>query len=77
MSTPTLTQMDNTISHLSLSEQIWLMERLVQRIKENAVSQTDLFEDELVAMANDPDIQRELHAIENDFALTEADGLTE
>ncbi len=33
-------------------------------------------ESELAAMAADPDIQREIATIEDEFAETEADGLT-
>jgi hypothetical protein len=33
------------------------------------------FEAELAAMANDPEIQSELQMIEDEFAVTEADGL--
>jgi hypothetical protein len=32
-------------------------------------------EDELIAMANDPEIRRELKQIDEEFACTEADGL--
>jgi hypothetical protein len=72
---PTLIQMEDRISRLSLSEQIWLMERLVQSIKENTLSQESQFENDLIAMANDPQIQSELQEIERDFAFAEADGL--
>lgn len=75
MRTPILSQMEDSISRLSLSEQLWLMERLVQRIKENTVNQKSQFESDLIAMADDPQIQRELREIEEEFAFVEADGL--
>jgi hypothetical protein len=34
-------------------------------------------EDELAAMANDPDIQREIEQIQAEFEVTENDGLTD
>jgi hypothetical protein len=75
MNMPILTQMENNIGRLSLAEQLWLMERLVQRIKENTINEKSRFESDLVAMANDPQIQRELREIEEEFAFAESDGL--
>ena len=75
MNMPVLSQMEERISRLSLDEQLWLMERLVQRIKENTVNQKSQFENDLIAMANDPEIQSELREIEKEFAFAEADGL--
>jgi hypothetical protein len=45
------------------------MERLVQRIKENTVNRRSQFENDLIAMANDPEIQSELREIEKEFAF--------
>ncbi len=75
MNMPILTEMENNIRRLSLAEQLWLMERLVQRIKENTINERSRFESDLIAMANDPQIQRELREIEEEFAFAEADGL--
>jgi hypothetical protein len=75
MNMPILTEMEDNIRHLSLAEQLWLMERLVQRIKENTINEKSRFESDLIAMANDPQIQRELREIEEEFAFAEADGL--
>lgn len=75
MNMPILSQMESNISRLSLAEQLWLMERLVQRIKENTISQSSQFESDLSAMADDPQIQSELRHIEAEFAFAEADGL--
>ena len=63
MNMPILTQMENNISRLSLAEQLWLMERLVQGIKENTINEKSQFESDLVAMSNDPQIQRELREL--------------
>jgi hypothetical protein len=75
MNMPILTEMEDNIRRLSLAEQLWLMERLVQRIKENTISEKSRFESDLIAMANDPQIQRELREIEEEFAFAKADGL--
>ena len=75
MNMPSLSQMEDRISHLSLAEQLWLMERLVQQIREKTVNTKSQFESDLMAMANDPQIQNELRQIEEELAFTEADGL--
>ena len=75
MNMPVLSQMEDSISRLSLAEQLWLMERLVQRIKEKTTNQKSQFEQDLITMANDPQIQRELQQIEEEFAFAQADGL--
>ena len=75
MNMPILSQMEDRIRHLSLAEQLWLMERLVQRIRERTTNSKSLFESDLLAMANDPQIQNELQLIEEEFAFAEADGL--
>ena len=76
MGTTTLSQIENSISQLSLDEQLWLMERLIKSIRENAMSDArNTMEDQLAAMANDSEIQKELQAIETEFSITEADGL--
>ncbi len=75
MNMPILSQMENSISQLSLAEQLWLIERLVQRIRGNTISQQSQFENDLVAMADDPQIQNELRQIEEEFTFAEADGL--
>ncbi len=69
-----LSQLEENIYELSLDEQLWLIERLVQHIR-NAVAVKDNIETQLMAMANDPEIQNELRIIEKEFAVAEADGL--
>jgi hypothetical protein len=70
MNMPVLSQMEDCISHLSLAEQLWLMERLVQRIREKTINTKGQFESDLIAMANDPQIQNELQQIEEEFAFS-------
>ena len=69
-----LSQIEENIYELSLDEQLWLIERLAQHIR-NTIEEKDNLESQLVTMANDPEIQNELQLIETEFAVTEADGL--
>ena len=71
MNIPILSQMEDRIGRLSLDEQLWLMERLVQGIKENTTNRRSQFENDLIAMANDPEVQSELREIEKEFAFAE------
>jgi hypothetical protein len=54
-------------------------ERLVRRLREDSKNQNsfdrEFFDNELIAMANDPEIQAELKQIDQEFAVTETDGL--
>ena len=69
-----LSQIEERITQLPIDEQLWLIERVAQRLRESMRNQR-AFEAQLVAMATDPDIQREIHQIAEEFAVTEADGL--
>jgi hypothetical protein len=80
MISPTLLEIDRSIRALSLEEQMWLLERLVRHLREK--TQTDAFpfnsqdmEEDLAAMATDPDIQAEIAAIDEEFTVAEMDGL--
>jgi len=70
-----LSQLAAAIDELSLSEQLWLMERLVQRIRKRSVPCLTLNDDEFERMARDPGILRELKEIETEFEVAEFDGL--
>lgn len=75
MAIPTFERIEADIDQLSLSEQLCLMESLVQRIRERTLRTPFVQESDLVTMANDPAIQRELQQINAEFASTETDGL--
>jgi len=75
MNTSVLTEIERKIYQLSPAEQLWLIERLAHRLRESSMPDQRALERELSAMASDPDIQRELRAIEVEFAATESDGL--
>jgi hypothetical protein len=70
-----LQELENRIAQLSRDEQLWLIERLAHRLRLAPSTADTTLEDDLAAMAADPDIQRELRAIEQEFAGTEGDGL--
>lgn len=80
MISPTLLEIDRSIRALSVEEQMWLLERLVRHLRKK--THTDAFplnsqdmEEDLAAMASDPDIQAEIAAIDEEFAVAEMDGL--
>ena len=75
MNASMLSKIEDIFNQLSITEQLWLIQKLVQRIRENMAHKEDLFEAQLAAMAADPEIQNELQQIEQEFAFTETDGL--
>jgi hypothetical protein len=75
MNTAALEKIEAQILQLGLNEQLELIEFLARRVRENAQKPSDNLENELSEMANDPEIQRELREIENEFAGTLLDGL--
>jgi len=69
-----LSEIEAHIDKLSVAEQLALLEYVAQRLRKNLGAQSNL-ENELALMAADPDIQRELREINEEFASMEADGL--
>ncbi|NJP10095.1 MAG: hypothetical protein HC866_11960 [Leptolyngbyaceae cyanobacterium RU_5_1] len=68
MATKHLLELERAIHKLSVKEKLWLLERIARQLREpDAV--------ELSAMASDPEIQAEIRAINQGFAMTEMDGL--
>ncbi|MGH2412447.1 MAG: hypothetical protein ACRDEA_01880 [Microcystaceae cyanobacterium] len=77
-----LLEIEHSIRSLSLEEQQWLLERIRRQIQERTqtadkFSDTDYLEEQIKAMADDPDIQAEIAAINQEFAITEMDGLSD
>ena len=71
-----LTELEKNICRLSLDEQLLLIERVSHRIRTDISDKTDTDIDaQLSKMATDPEIQKELQAIEHEFSATEQDGL--
>ena len=79
MSSAVLSEIEKTVSHLPPNEQLWLIEQLVHHLREDLLKSDDVeqatFERELAAMAADSEIQNELKKIDQEFVVTEADGL--
>jgi hypothetical protein len=81
MMSPNLLEIERSIRALSLEEQQWLLDRLTRQVRERTHT-ADKFADaaymeaQIRAMANDPDIQAEIAAINEEFAVTEMDGLS-
>ena len=71
MTIPTLERIEADIAQLSLAEQLWLMERLAHRIRQQTLRPLIVQESDLAAMAADPAIQHELQQIDAEFAVTE------
>ena len=79
MSSAVLSEIEKTVSHLPPNEQLRLIEQLVHHLREDLLKSDDVeqatFERELAAMAADSEIQNELKKIDQEFVVTEADGL--
>ena len=74
MNLAALSQIEERIAQLSLVEQLWLIERLAQRLRDTLGAQST-GDQQLAAMAADREIQQELRSIEEEFAHAAADGL--
>lgn len=81
MISPNLLEIERSIRALSLEEQLWLLERIARQVREqtpikNKLADAKYMEKQLAAMANDPNIQAEIAAINEEFAVTGIDGLS-
>jgi len=66
-----LVEIERQLQQLSSDEQLWLIERLVQALRRHyAPTQAD-WAGQLAAMAADPEIQRELRQIDDEFGPLE------
>ena len=70
-----LSQIEDSFSQLSPSEQVKLIERLVHYVHQHTFNEEKDLDRQLGLMAADPQIQSELQSIEREFAYAEADGL--
>ena len=74
-----LSDLEERISLLSRHEQLWLIEKLVRRLRADAGNgnsmKTSALDDQLALMASDPEMQAELKQIDEEFRATEMDGL--
>lgn len=75
MSVSSLIQIEETIRRLSLPEQLHLLEWLARSVRQHAQVGESVRINQLAMMAADPDIQRELRQMADEFVVTESDGL--
>ena len=75
MNSSTLSEIEKKINQLSREEQLWLIERLAYSLRKSTIKDQSILEYQLAAMADDPEIQNELKKIDEEFALTEPNGL--
>ena len=66
-------EIEKEIECLPFDEQLFLIEKLVHKLRK--VRENQDFEKQLELMAKDPQIQKELNNINAEFADTEGDGL--
>ncbi|GAX37930.1 MULTISPECIES: hypothetical protein [Cyanophyceae] len=82
MMSSNLREIERDLSGLSLEELEWLLERIQKQMKEKQQT-SDRFinlkymQEQLAAMAIDPDIQTEISNINQEFIVTEMDGLSQ
>jgi hypothetical protein len=62
----TLARLEADIDTLTFSEQIWLLERLAQRLRQQTID-PELADRQLEAMAADPAIQHAIREIDDEF----------
>lgn len=79
MISQTLLELERSICSLSIEEQLWLLERIARQVRErtytaNKFGDVKYMEEQIAAMANDPDIQVEIAAINQQFIVAEMDG---
>jgi hypothetical protein len=70
-----LDDIEKRIEKLTQEEQLYLIERLAQRLRRGPAKRNPLRPENLAEMAADPQIQAELRKIDEEFRGTEADGL--
>jgi len=73
---PIVQKLEREIAALSFDEKLWLLAQIAQQIQPTSRRKHLIDPDtDLLDMANDPEIQRELAAIDLEFAITHMDGL--
>jgi len=77
MDEATVSRIEAEFRRLSHAEQAQLLTRLQSQLASSPVTKTEDVETQLVAMAADPDIRRELHEIEVEFGTADSDGLVD
>jgi hypothetical protein len=75
MATSVCHEIESQFAQLPMETQLSLLERLVHRVRAGVDARHDSWESELSAMAADPEVQKELSRIHDEFDSAEADGL--
>jgi hypothetical protein len=80
MVSPHLLEIERDLGNLSLEELEWLLERIQNKVQQKQQKSYNLTNQEymnaqLAVMASDVDIQTEINAINQEFIVTEMDGL--
>jgi uncharacterized protein (UPF0335 family) len=80
MNSPHLIKIEHDLRVLSLEELEWLLERIEKQVQEkkqilNKFNDVKYMNEQLVAMASDFNIQTEITTINNEFSITQMDGL--
>ncbi len=70
-----VSQIEKNIGRLPRKDQLFLIERIIQRLRQKDRSEENNIEKQLTLMASDPNIQEELKEINREFAAAETDGL--
>jgi hypothetical protein len=77
MDETTVARIEAEFRRLSHAEQAQLLKRLQSQLGPSPVTKTEDVETQLAAMAADPNIRREIHAIVVDFGTADSDGLVD
>ncbi|MCC5621297.1 hypothetical protein [Nostoc sp. CHAB 5715] len=80
MNSPHLIKIEHDLRVLSLEELEWLLKRIANQVQERKQISNKFFDvkyikEQLVEMASDLDIKTEITSINNEFGITEMDGL--
>jgi hypothetical protein len=70
-----INEIEREFERLSPEAQLSLLERLQRHVRVSVSGGKDPWEDELAAMAVDPQVRREIECFTADTPITEADGL--
>ncbi len=74
MPSPAIQQIEQQITQLPYDDRLHLIERVIRSLRTRDDEQ-DEYARQVAAMAADPEIQREIAAINVEFACTDMDGL--
>ncbi|MGV0103297.1 hypothetical protein [Nostoc sp. DSM 114167] len=80
MNSPHLLKIERDLRVLSLEELEWVLELITRQLEEkkqisDRFTDVKYMNEQLAAMASDLDIQAEISSINNEFSITEMDGL--